>query len=87
MRLVESACDPPTDSFRVRLVLALLRACGEFFDRGAAKAKLGRFLVLFQRYLFLKPLTPIDLMFEGANACPGFICLDTCVYVAVCLSV
>jgi hypothetical protein len=62
--------DPPTDwcvdttayreaseirsRFRVRMVLAVLDACGAFFDDGTARTRLDRFLAYFQRYLFIK---------------------------------
>jgi hypothetical protein len=66
VRLIESVSDPPTDMLRVRLVLQLLKTTAEYFDRGIDLRKLNRFCAFFQRYLFLKPLTPIDLLFEGS---------------------
>ena len=61
------ACDPPEDCFRVRLVVTLLGACGAYFDRGAARAKLDRYLLYFQRYLLSKPQLPMDQAFDVAD--------------------
>ncbi len=66
-----SAVDPPSDTFRIRLVVMLLQTCGEFFNKGINKEKLDRFLCYFQRYIFLKPLAPVDLLFAGAALGPN----------------
>jgi regulator of nonsense transcripts 2 len=55
--------DPPSDWFRVRLVCATLDTCGLYFNRGPAAARLDRFLVFFQRYLFIKVSLPIEIQF------------------------
>ena len=61
------ACDPPGDCSRVRLVVTLLATCGQRFDRGAAGAKLDRFLAYFQRYMLAKPALPLDQAFDVAD--------------------
>ena len=61
------ACDPPGDCSRVRLVVTLLASCGQRFDRGAAGAKLDRFLAYFQRYMLAKPALPLDQAFDVAD--------------------
>ena len=55
--------DPPTNYFRVRLVATVLAACGHYFSKGSAKAKLDKYLVYFQRYLLFKPPLPIEVDF------------------------
>lgn len=55
--------DQPDDFFRIRLVCALLDACGSCFDRGSAKRKLDFFLNFFQYYLHTKDDTPMDIDF------------------------
>jgi hypothetical protein len=65
MSVLVSTVDPPSDTFRIRLVVMLLQTCGEFFNKGSSKEKLDRFLCYFQRYIFLKPLAPVDLLFAG----------------------
>lgn len=62
-----SKIDPPGDTFRIRLVVALLEVCGTSFDQGILKKRLDRFLLYFERYLFLKELIPIDLQFALAD--------------------
>jgi regulator of nonsense transcripts 2 len=61
------ACDAPDDCFRVRLIVTLLETCGSYFDRGASRAKLDRFLAYFQRYVLAKPCLPIDQAFDVAD--------------------
>jgi regulator of nonsense transcripts 2 len=61
------ACDPPGDCSRVRLVVTVLTACGQYFDRGAPGAKLDRFLAYFQRYMLAKPALPLDQAFDVAD--------------------
>ena len=48
-------------------MVTLLDTCGAFFDRGAARAKLDRFLAYFQRYVLSKPALPIDQAFDVAD--------------------
>ena len=62
-----SRIDPPSDTFRIRLVVTLLEIAGPFFDRGGLKFRLDRFLLYFQRYLFLKEIIPIDLQFAVSD--------------------
>eukprot|EP00983_Pelagomonas_calceolata_P108868 1159500-Pelagomonas_calceolata.AAC.30 len=38
----------PQDYFRIRLILALLEGCGQYFGSGPAGARLDRFLTFFQ---------------------------------------
>jgi len=72
-----SKLDPPSDTFRVRLVIAMLEACGSNFSTGQTKHRLDRFLLYFQRYLFLKEIIPIDLEFAVAELLeklrPGYV--------------
>ncbi|GFR49425.1 hypothetical protein Agub_g11482, partial [Astrephomene gubernaculifera] len=56
--------DPPDDFFRVRLVCALLDACGQYFNEGAARARLDRFLTFFQAYILSKAALPLDVEFD-----------------------
>ncbi|GIM12927.1 hypothetical protein Vretimale_16172, partial [Volvox reticuliferus] len=56
--------DPPDDFFRVRLVCALLDACGQYFGEGAACARLDRFLTFFQAYILSKGALPLDVEFD-----------------------
>jgi regulator of nonsense transcripts 2 len=60
---VHSALDPPLDSFRIRLVCTLLESVGHYFTHGLVAKRLDKFLLYFQRYLFLKNLIPIDVEF------------------------
>ena len=39
---------PAQDYFRIRLILALLEGCGQYFGGGPAGARLDRFLTFFQ---------------------------------------
>lgn len=55
--------DPVHDLFRCRLVCTVLDACGQFFNRGAAKIKLDRFLIFFQRYYLAKGPVPLSAAF------------------------
>ncbi|KAF9451945.1 transcription factor [Macrolepiota fuliginosa MF-IS2] len=55
--------DMPDDFFRVRLVCALLDACGMCFDRGTQKKKLDNFLTFFQYYVLCKNPLPMDVDF------------------------
>jgi regulator of nonsense transcripts 2 len=60
--------------FRIRLVLTLLETCGQFFDRGAAKRRLDRFLLYLQRYILSKAAIPLDVEFDlqvGTAETPG----------------
>ncbi|EFJ41604.1 hypothetical protein VOLCADRAFT_68153, partial [Volvox carteri f. nagariensis] len=56
--------DPPDDFFRVRLVCALLDACGQYFGEGAARSRLDRFLTFFQAYILSKAALPLDVEFD-----------------------
>ncbi|GAB5369539.1 hypothetical protein AAMO2058_001413700 [Amorphochlora amoebiformis] len=58
-----SKVDPPTDTYRVRLVCMLLQTCGIYFETKHEKKRLERFLVFFQRYLFLKRFIPVSIEF------------------------
>jgi regulator of nonsense transcripts 2 len=57
------AIDPPHDQFRLRVAATLLDTCGEYFNRGAARKKLDRFLAFFQRYHMTKVQVPLDIEF------------------------
>lgn len=52
----DKAHDPPQDTFRIRLVAAVLETCGDNFSRGSQKRKLDIFLVYFQRYCLQKEI-------------------------------
>ncbi len=77
---LESRVDPPTDYFRIRLVITLLDAVGHYFDAGSGARRLDRFLLFFQRYLFLKSVIPIDVEFAIMDlfdkACPTLFLFD-----------
>lgn len=45
----ERSLDPPVHLFRIRLVVALLQTCGEYFRTGSSARKLQCFLNYFQR--------------------------------------
>lgn len=45
--------------FRIRLVCVLLEACGKYFDRGTAKARLDRFLIIFQHFALSRSPLPL----------------------------
>jgi hypothetical protein len=52
----------------VRLVVTLLESVGSILSSGGLlRARLDRYLVYLQRYLFLKELLPIDLQFAVAD--------------------
>jgi regulator of nonsense transcripts 2 len=54
--------DPPGSFFRARLACTLLEACGAYFARGAARARLDDFLPYLQRYVLAKPPpVPLDV--------------------------
>jgi regulator of nonsense transcripts 2 len=55
--------DPPSDWFRIRLVCAALDTCGIYFTRGTGGERLDRFLVYFERYLFIKVALPLEIEF------------------------
>lgn len=55
--------EPPWDFFRVKLACVLLETCGHYFDRGAVKQKLDRFLLFFQRYCQSKGELPLRVTF------------------------
>ncbi|MEW5297640.1 MAG: hypothetical protein WDW36_000836 [Sanguina aurantia] len=59
-----AALDPPDDFFRIRLVCALLETCGCYFNEGAARRHLDRFLTFLQAYLLSKPTLPLDVDFD-----------------------
>eukprot|EP00096_Caligus_rogercresseyi_P010059 TRINITY_DN3548_c0_g1_i3.p1 TRINITY_DN3548_c0_g1~~TRINITY_DN3548_c0_g1_i3.p1 ORF type:complete len:1212 (-),score=455.06 TRINITY_DN3548_c0_g1_i3:427-4062(-) len=46
--------DPPTHTFRLRLVCSLLDTCGPYFTSQGSKKKLSYYLAYFQRYYWLK---------------------------------
>ncbi|KAL5711202.1 Regulator of nonsense transcripts upf2 [Ranunculus cassubicifolius] len=60
----QEVLDPPEDCFRVRMVVTLLKTCGQFFGRGSSKRKLDRFLVYFQQYILSKGSVPLDIEFD-----------------------
>lgn len=61
---VPCPADPPTNTFRIRLLAELLWICGPFYERGRAAARLDRFLVYFQRYVLSKgAYLPMDTLF------------------------
>eukprot|EP01083_Nonionella_stella_P106949 309200_1 len=58
--------DPPGNYTRIRLVCTVLETCGRYFDRGASKRRLDRFLLFFQRYILVKASSvpfPVDIQF------------------------
>jgi len=55
--------EPPWDFFRIKLVCVILDTCGHYFDRGAVKQKLDRFLHFFIRYVHSKGELPLRVMF------------------------
>jgi len=67
-QLPEILADPqhpleaPWDFFRIKLVCVLLETCGHYFDRGASKQKLDRFLTFFIRYVHSKGELPHRFM-------------------------
>lgn len=67
-QLPELLADPqhpieaPWDFFRIKLVCVLLETCGHYFDRGASKQKLDRFLTFFIRYVHSKGELPQRFM-------------------------
>lgn len=67
-QLPEILADPqhpleaPWDFFRIKLVCVLLETCGHYFDRGASKQKLDRFLTFFIRYVHSKGELPQRFM-------------------------
>ncbi|CAJ1376709.1 unnamed protein product [Effrenium voratum] len=54
--------EAPWDFFRIKLVCVLLETCGHYFDRGASKQKLDRFLTFFIRYVHSKGELPQRFM-------------------------
>jgi hypothetical protein len=64
-----SKIDPPSDTFRVRLIVTLLETVGTILSSSSPilKVRLDRFLLYFQRYLFLKEILPIDLQFAVSD--------------------
>lgn len=69
MQLPPVICDPmhpveqPWDFFRIKLVCVMLETCGHFFDRGAGKQKLDRFLQFFIRYVLTKGDLPMRISY------------------------
>eukprot|EP00930_Biecheleria_cincta_P042854 TRINITY_DN29491_c0_g1_i1.p1 TRINITY_DN29491_c0_g1~~TRINITY_DN29491_c0_g1_i1.p1 ORF type:complete len:1230 (-),score=316.57 TRINITY_DN29491_c0_g1_i1:446-4135(-) len=55
--------EAPWDFFRIKLVCVLLETCGHYFDRGASKQKLDRFLTFFARYVHSKGELPQRFMY------------------------
>lgn len=55
--------EPPWDFFRMKLVCVILDTCGHYFDRGAVKQKLDRFLQFFFRYVLSKGDLPLRVIF------------------------
>lgn len=45
-------------------VCALLETCGCYFNEGAARKHLDRFLTFLQAYLLSKPTLPLDVDFD-----------------------
>jgi regulator of nonsense transcripts 2 len=63
--LLESHIDPPSDTFRVRLIVTLIDSiCMYFLVDSSLKQKTKDFLIYFQRYLYLKQYLPVDLEFS-----------------------
>lgn len=76
---VPSNVDGSTEVFRIRLVCALIEACNSSSssstgasgaagatgpgERGISKARLGRFMAFFQRYIFSKTEIPLETDF------------------------
>uniref|UniRef100_A0A7S0B3B4 MIF4G domain-containing protein n=1 Tax=Pyrodinium bahamense TaxID=73915 RepID=A0A7S0B3B4_9DINO len=54
--------EAPWDYFRIKLVCVLLDTCGHYFDHGADKLKLDRFLTFFSRYVHTKGELPLRFM-------------------------
>eukprot|EP00927_Polykrikos_kofoidii_P066230 TRINITY_DN61869_c0_g1_i1.p1 TRINITY_DN61869_c0_g1~~TRINITY_DN61869_c0_g1_i1.p1 ORF type:complete len:1314 (+),score=281.66 TRINITY_DN61869_c0_g1_i1:502-3942(+) len=55
--------EAPWDFFRIKLVCVLLETCGHYFDRGAVKQKLDRFLNFFMRYVITKGDLPLRITY------------------------
>lgn len=51
--------DPPSSTFRLRLICALLDTCGYYFDRGLSRTRLDVFLIFFQHYYAFKFSHPV----------------------------
>lgn len=54
--------DPPDNFVRVRMVCALLQACGACFATGVLRKRLDAFLVAFQYYVQTKAAPPMDVV-------------------------
>lgn len=54
--------EAPWDFFRIKLVCVLLETCAHYYDRGAVKQKLDRFLQFFCRYVHSKGELPLRFM-------------------------
>jgi len=54
--------EAPWDYFRIKLVCVLLETCAHYYDRGAVKVKLDRFLQFFIRYVHSKGELPLRFM-------------------------
>eukprot|EP00808_Paulinella_micropora_P017011 g59162.t1 len=61
---ITSSVDPPGDTFRILLVVALLQTCGMYFAAGGLAKRLDRFLVYFQRYILMKEVLPVSTEFD-----------------------
>lgn len=55
--------EPPWEHFRIKLVCVVLDTCGHYFDRGAVKQKLERFLQFFVRHVHTKPDLPMRILY------------------------
>lgn len=60
----------PSEYFGIRLACHLLDTCGQYFDKGAAKRRLDRYLVFFQKAILAKA-QPLPMVL----ACPPPVCV------------
>lgn len=59
--------DSPTEFFRIRLVCTLLDTSGSYFDRGATRRRLDRYITYLQRYVLAKATPPVRLIAQTVH--------------------
>lgn len=57
--------DPPTHTFRARLVITALQSCAKNLDTGKARTRVERLLAHFWRYLMYKEHLPSQIKFDA----------------------